>query len=166
MTVSSTSSVASTTPAQRVPVRRERLIGAGVTLAGVAVVTLASQVHHHVAPSEAGGWRELPYYAIAGAIGWLVAFGIAYVAPHRAADPVTAARRVGVGLAVVGVAAAALLWFTAIPICLGAAAALLVGRARRLGAPSAWDVPVRVLAAVAVLAPVVVLVVRIVQAAR
>jgi hypothetical protein len=147
-------------------VRSDRLIGAGVLIAGIAVVTAASQLHHHFAPHEAGGWRELPIYTISGVIGWLVAFGIAYVRPHRAAAPAGASRRVGVGLAAVGLPAAALLWWTPIPFCLGAAATLLIRRARDLGTTSRWDAPTRVLAAVDIALPVVVLAFRIVASAR
>jgi hypothetical protein len=152
--------------ASRVPVRRERLIGVAVLVAGIALVTALSQLHHHYAPDQAGGWRELPTYAVAGVLGWGVAFGIAFIAPHRAAAPAPVSRRVGLGLGVVGIAAAALLWWTPIPFCLGAAGALLISRARRLGGPSRWDVLGYVLAGMDVVLPLAIFALRIAADAR
>jgi hypothetical protein len=166
MTVSSAAAEATTAVRARPPVRRERLLGLAVVIAGIALVTAASQLHHHYAPTQAQGWRELPTYAIAGAIGWGVAFGIAFIAPHRATVTSPVSRRVGWGLAVVGLAAAALLWWSTIPFTLGAAAALLLGRARRFGEPSRWDLAGYALAAVDVLLPIAILAVRIAAAAR
>ncbi|MCU1601129.1 MAG: hypothetical protein JWO22_1838 [Frankiales bacterium] len=55
-----------------------------VLLVGIALATAQSQVHHHYAPKDAGGWRELPTYVITGLIAYgLVCLGLWRVAKQR-----------------------------------------------------------------------------------
>ncbi|WP_375475972.1 hypothetical protein [uncultured Jatrophihabitans sp.] len=149
----------------RVPVRRDRLVGLAVLVAGLAWDVAGSQLHHHFAPKQASGWRELPVYAISGVLGWIVAYGIAYIGPHRAVPTARTSRRVALGLAPFSVIATALLWYTPIPFCLAAASAQLIVRARADGSVSRWDRPCWAIAAACVVVTIAIEVVRIVHAA-
>ena len=148
------------TPRDQLTLGRERVIGAGVVVTAAVVLLLAAQVHHWIAPHDSNGAAgEVLPVLIGGALGWLVVFGAALIAPHRASgDDGTArvSRRYALGLGVFAIPMVVLAYWTPIPWCLGVAVLLLVRRARAVTDRSRTDVVATVLAWVAIIAPVLI----------
>jgi hypothetical protein len=122
--------------------------------AGIVVITLTSQAHHHFAPSQASGWRELPFYLVGGVLGYgVVCLAVLRVGRARKANSAGPMALVFGILAVLLIVPA---YFTAIPFTWGAAAVLL----SRDATPGRTRTASTVLGVVAMLAMIAVLVYR------
>ena len=121
-----------------------------LALAALGVATATSQAHHHYAPADAGGWRELPIYAVSA----VLAYGIVCLVllrAHRSERPSTTGV-LALGLGVLSVLALVVYW-TALPLTWGGTAVLLAAEAGSGRLP----VAARVAGAAAVLGVVVLL---------
>jgi hypothetical protein len=147
-----------------VPVRHERLVGLYVSVGAVAFNTLASQLHRAAGYSDAGGYRELPTYAGYALFGYLTAYALGMVAPHRLGGVARSARATAVVLALLGIVFS-VFYFSSLPMQYGAAVLLLVSRARRHAPPTRLDDVLRLVAWLVAVGPYVVEVARIVDSA-
>ncbi|MDQ2749089.1 MAG: hypothetical protein ABI775_04115 [Pseudonocardiales bacterium] len=122
-----------------------------VVLVAIIELTAMSQAHHHYAPKDAGGWRELPYYAVTGVLAYgVICLGLLRV--RRSGNPARMSL-------VFGVLSALLLplYFTVLPLSFAGTSLLLARDAQsgRLARAS------RVLAVLSALVIVAFLVMRL-----
>jgi hypothetical protein len=100
-----------------------------VVLAAILELTVMSQAHHHYAPKDAGGWRELPFYAVTGVIAYgVICLGLLQV--RRSKNAATPTRMT----LAFGVLSVLLLpfYFTVLPLSF-AGTGLLLARDARVG---------------------------------
>ncbi len=142
------------------PLRRERVIGAVTVVLAAAVLLLAAQVHHWIAPHDSSGARgEVVPLLVISPLVWLVVFGAALIAPHRAADTASVSRRYALGFAIFALPCVVFAYWTPIPWALGVAALLLIRRAQAVaGDRTRVDLAAQVLSLVAIAAPVAIFV--------
>jgi hypothetical protein len=73
---------------------KQRTVGAWTVLISGLLLLLAAQLHHWIAPHDSDGAAgEILPVVVSGALGWLVVFGAALIAPHRASDAARTRRR-------------------------------------------------------------------------
>lgn len=117
----------------------DRLLGLGLTVAGLVATLLGAAVVHVVGHPDGTFAGELVAEAVAGSLGYAVAFGLGWWRPRRSPDPAGSAGRTAVVLALLGAVLLPICYWNPMPLTFAASALLLLRWGRTAGGTTGID---------------------------